>query len=111
MKQLIVYYFVYLCIFLPSAVFLRSFRPKISINEFVPETYKLMNATEKVKFVNDIYKGECLLLSIRTKFEHYRFTIYRLDLVPQGYVRFCQRCVRTSWSVKISCTAGCKHDL
>lgn len=29
---------------------------KISINEFIPETYKLMNATEKVKFVNDIYK-------------------------------------------------------
>lgn len=28
----------------------------IPISEFVPETYKLMNATEKTKFVNDIYK-------------------------------------------------------
>jgi len=44
----------------PNAIFLRRSRLKISINEFVPETYKLMNATEKVKFVNDIYKGECL---------------------------------------------------
>ncbi|KAL9971339.1 hypothetical protein ACROYT_G023851 [Oculina patagonica] len=31
-------------------------KPKTSISEFVPETYKLMNTTEKVKFVNDIYK-------------------------------------------------------
>lgn len=44
-----------------NAVFLRRFRLKISINEFVPETYKLMNASEKVKFVNDIYKGEWLI--------------------------------------------------
>lgn len=46
-----------------NAICLGWFRLKISINEFIPETYKLMNATEKVKFVNDIYKGESLSLS------------------------------------------------
>ncbi|KAJ7393525.1 protein-glycine ligase, elongating [Desmophyllum pertusum] len=29
---------------------------KFPLSEFVPETYKLMNTTEKVKFVNDVYK-------------------------------------------------------
>lgn len=28
----------------------------ISINEFVPETYKLMNSSEKIKFVKEVYK-------------------------------------------------------
>lgn len=34
------------------------YRLPISINEFVPETYKLMNSSEKIKFVKEVYKGE-----------------------------------------------------
>lgn len=28
------------------------------MNEFVPETHKLMCETEKLKFVNEVYKGK-----------------------------------------------------
>ena len=34
------------------------FRLQISMNEFVPETHKLMCETEKLKFVNEVYKGK-----------------------------------------------------
>ena len=63
---------------MPNAIFLRRFRLKISINEFIPETYKLMNATEKVKFVNDIYKGESLSLSSPVEES---FNLHQLDLL------------------------------
>lgn len=38
------------------------YRLPISINEFVPETYKLMNSSEKIKFVKEVYKGELVRL-------------------------------------------------
>lgn len=33
-------------------------RLKFPLSEFVPETHKLMNTTEKAKFVNEVYKGQ-----------------------------------------------------
>lgn len=30
------------------------------MNEFVPETHKLMCETEKLKFVNEVYKGKII---------------------------------------------------
>lgn len=41
-----------------SLVLLSFFRLQISMNEFVPETHKLMCETEKLKFVNEVYKGK-----------------------------------------------------
>ena len=41
-----------------SLVLFSFFRFQISMNEFVPETHKLMCETEKLKFVNEVYKGK-----------------------------------------------------
>lgn len=41
-----------------SFVLVSFFRFQISMNEFVPETHKLMCETEKLKFVNEVYKGK-----------------------------------------------------
>ena len=41
-----------------SFVLVSFFRLQISMNEFVPETHKLMCETEKLKFVNEVYKGK-----------------------------------------------------
>lgn len=41
-----------------SLVLFSFFRLQISMNEFVPETHKLMCETEKLKFVNEVYKGK-----------------------------------------------------
>ena len=40
-----------------------------------------MNATEKLKFVNDIYKGESLSLSSGTKFEKFSFNLVAVSNV------------------------------
>ena len=41
-----------------SLVLFSFFRLQISMNEFVPETHKLMCETEKLKFANEVYKGK-----------------------------------------------------
>ena len=41
-----------------SLVLFSFFRLQISMSEFVPETHKLMCETEKLKFVNEVYKGK-----------------------------------------------------
>lgn len=33
-------------------------RQRIQLSDFVPETIKLTNLTEKQKFVNEVYKGK-----------------------------------------------------
>lgn len=75
------YFFYVWANFVSNAIFLCGFRLKTSINEFIPETYKLMNATEKLNFVNDIYKGESLSLSSGTKFEKFSFNLVAVSNV------------------------------
>lgn len=69
-------YFFYVWVnFVFNVIFFCGFRLKIFINEFILEIYKLMNVIEKFKFVNDIYKGELLLLSSGIKFEKFSFNL------------------------------------